>query len=1781
MNRRYPPTRRTAAYRGTSLTVLLGLLVLLGAKAAPASLATTAHDIAPLPAVSTLTEYTRPALWLTPKARLERCVSCMCRFESQFGQSACCSSPSLDATTANVSDSIGALSIGSRTLTLGLSYSSDLADGTNTVLNASLGLGWTHSYAGFLTQSGANLVWIRGNLEIVRFNRVGNKYSTSTGQFMRLEITGEDTVAITLKDATVYNFRRRVVAWNQAAEVFTLESIIDPNGRTDSFDYDADGLLIGAADSFGNIMEFAYGTDGLLAHAWAAGRHTWFEYAGATGQLSAVVMPDGERLEYEYNFLGQMTTKRLPSGLAYTVHYNQQNKAFRMRDAAGAILVTQTSDTGWQPDRQQSLSTGEMHYTPGTARVTDANGNTWTYEYNNRGLIHTITDPHGEVTSNAFHAATLYASEVRDANGNPIFYKYDGLGNRTSVKDAEGNETLFEYEPVHNNLVKRTEPDGDEWIYLYDGDGNLIEVIDPLHEQPVDATERNEYYTDGPSKGLLWKSYDRIGNVSEWVYNPDGSTQIMIDPVGAITSYTHDPFGNMLTRTLRNDDGEQTTTYTYDEDDRVVTVTDALGYTTKFEYDPDGNRAAIYSCWIGDAAYRSVTRNEYDHRGRLTRTIEDADGIGRTTSFVYDQNSNRIRSTNANGVVSEAYYDRLNRLERTLYDPDAQGHDGLNIEQSFIYDPLGNTLAETDPNGHTTLSEYDSLNRLTHRLDPLGNVSELRYAASGGGGGGCSCGTPGSSVVKCMIDAEGKVTQYEYDALDRRVRVIRQVGDQGCELAPDADDVLSTLEYDPNGNVLVATDPNGNTITSTYTPRDQLASVANGCGETTYYDYNAAGNLASEFPPNGNVIVYEYDALNRLVSAHDSLGDLSTIYYDCVGNQETVIDGLGHGPISFYDNLNRLARVIDAMDQPTEYEYDLVGNLLAVTDRESNRTEFAYDAASRRTSSTIWPDADGPAAVTLSTYDPASNLTSLTDANGNTTSYERDDADRLITELFADGTTNRFTYDGVGNMLTREDGMGENDEPGNITIYTYDDLHRLRERSYATGLIDEFDYDTGGRMTRADNNHSHIGYTYDCADRILTSTQTDLPETYSYVVGYEYDVFANTRTLLYPSGKIVVETLDQRGRLAEVSDAAVYAYDIANRVLTKTFANGTQARYDYNDNDWVTALRHVLPDGATTFAGFGHDYDREGNRLSAENLQQSIPYDDTKPVTQSEAYAYDDAYRLVDYKRGQWVDGSVPTPRRHRTWNIDPVHNWTTFSIHDLDTGENATYCNSINVMNEYDDPSNDGPCPVPDDDGRADDFGVSPCFTGPSFDLTGDGVVDTLDLTELLTKFGADTLDAGLADLTGDGAVDSNDLVALIEHITTAGTRPRIATGQNRRHDKNGSLVADGSREYYYDHQLDMASCLRAENRMTMVKASGTGDILSEYWYDALGRRIRKAIVGMPDLAAVYVYTYNWRAIEEYEDSALARNYSYGSWIDEVITMDHAGEADRFYYHSNGLGSIIAITDEGGTTAERSTYDAYASPSFFDSSGTTIAQSAIANAYLFTGRRYDPETGSYYYRARNLDPSGGRFMSRDTRGAWYDGYNTGNGYGYVGNNPVARTDPTGLLTWTTEADAETLVSRPITIRRWLGGRDVTLSKRAGGATIPRIRIEFKCCCKSGIWWWKKWGLCKAGITVYYHNERYHANDNVGRPLAWSRRAEGDHVADLNTWAAGPGLAAATAAETTLLPKRWSSTSACGTAVAKAMKAALKKSVRVALRATKRRHDSSGRHNYAGPNRRP
>jgi RHS repeat-associated protein len=131
-----------------------------------------------------------------------------------------------------------------------------------------------------------------------------------------------------------------------------------------------------------------------------------------------------------------------------------------------------------------------------------------------------------------------------------------------------------------------------------------------------------------------------------------------------------------------------------------------------------------------------------------------------------------------------------------------------------------------------------------------------------------------------------------------------------------------------------------------------------------------------------------------------------------------------------------------------------------------------------------------------------------------------------------------------------------------------------------------------------------------------------------------------------------------------------------------------------------------------------------------------------------------------------------------------------------------------------------------------------------------------------------------------------------------------------------------------------------------------------------------KKVYDSLYSLLATRYFIYDGdRVIEERDASNnLSARYVYGAGIDEPLIMTRGGNS--YYYFMDGLGSVTNLLNSTNTLTENYTYDIYGAVS--------SSFSGVGNPYYFTGRRFDSETGLYYYRARMYDPGIGRFLQRD-----------------------------------------------------------------------------------------------------------------------------------------------------------------------------------------------------------
>ena len=192
----------------------------------------------------------------------------------------------------------------------------------------------------------------------------------------------------------------------------------------------------------------------------------------------------------------------------------------------------------------------------------------------------------------------------------------------------------------------------------------------------------------------------------------------------------------------------------------------------------------------------------------------------------------------------------------------------------------------------------------------------------------------------------------------------------------------------------------------------------------------------------------------------------------------------------------------------------------------------------------------------------------------------------------------------------------------------------------------------------------------------------------------------------------------------------------------------------------------------------------------------------------------------------------------------------------------------------------------------------------------------------------------------------------------------------------------------------------------------SGIKGVRSLFWRDPSGRRIAKDVDG-----TVTKYLYDGdHCIAEYDaNDVLVRKYIHGPGVDQprsaslragsscMIDVEDSNLALSlsngavYYYHYDALGSVVALSDADGDTVQVYEYDVYGQVAASDPNHP--------NPFLFTGRRYDTETGLYYYRARYYNPTIGRFLQTDPIG-YGDGMNM---YAYCRNNGVRFVDPWGL----------------------------------------------------------------------------------------------------------------------------------------------------------------------------
>jgi RHS repeat-associated protein len=935
----------------------------------------------------------------------------------------------------------------------------------------------------------------------------------------------------------------------------------------------------------------------------------------------------------------------------------------------------------------------------------------------------------------------------------------------------------------------------------------------------------------------------------------------------------------------------------------------------------------------------------------------------------------------------------------------------LNRTLTFAY-TSGRLSSVSDGNGRSVTYTYVS-GRLERVTDPLGHVTRYTYDTGGRLQSIFYPAFPADAFVTNIYSDLGQVIEQR-DGNGNLTTVF--VAGRRTELAEPSGN-RHVWYFDPLGKPVLEVQDYGYNADNSLRLNLQTATV-----------FDGQSRPATVIQPEGNRTVITYDRYSRplTITSHPKPG--STLAPLVQGFAYTV-------PLAGRDNFRRVARTTDPRGNVTSYN---------VQNSNGNVRAMTQPRVTRGSSTTLVNP------VTSYTYTTVGLLQEETDPEGRVTTYEYDTAGNLTARTGDAGRLNlrtTWTYDAVGNALTtvtpRGNVSGTNPAPF-TTTFTYDAKRRLTQALLGVGTRTGYIYDdddrviqvrrlisttpsvvqrtftaytrTGKVLRVTDEGNVRVTYAYDGADRMSSATSSSGRRTrYFYdrlsrLTGLREDVPGTLDpSITVNRGDVLRETRGYTAnglllflrsfRTASVSDPMSFAYDGFDRLsrITHPPANPAPARfedfgYDANGNrtlhrtragrdilmnyDALNRLltRAVPPNPNAPAVDYTHGYDLSGRLLRLGRSGDAAPI----------IYDYDTAGRLT---------AETDAAGRALTYALDADGNRVTLTWPS--TGGQATF--------EYDGAGKVLRIREAAQQIVAYTYDFLPRRLSASY---SNGVVSswTWRLNSTLERV-AHTLPAGAGIVAFDYRYNTENAVSarLVSDATylpgtgnpalAPGVRSYAVNGLNQyaqvagvpySYDEDGNLTGDGVWTYGHD----------TEGRL--VSATRPGTVIG-FGYDAAGRRRSRALNGVE----TQVLWSGDQEVAEYDGGgALLQRFMWGLMgpdeILAVIGVTGGTSARRRFHHADGTGSTVALTNNLGVVLEKHAYTPFG-----------VGNANGGTPWRYTGRRLDAETGLYHLRARDYSPLLGRFIQPDPIGI-AGGINL---YAYVENDPLNRTDPSGLWT--------------------------------------------------------------------------------------------------------------------------------------------------------------------------
>ena len=524
----------------------------------------------------------------------------------------------------------------------------------------------------------------------------------------------------------------------------------------------------------------------------------------------------------------------------------------------------------------------------------------------NNGWLTSETNQEGNTTSYQYNANGWVSQVIPSKNDGPaedqiIVYQHTADG-VTQTMTQGGLRTVTKYDGRLRNYLTFQEDTSIAGVHAY-----LRKTFDANGRVTFESLPAS---TASAVAGIE-SEYDALGRTvsTEQTVAPFAITNI--EYLSNNRTRTTDPRGNDTTRSLSGFGSSQ--------DGKEVFIDVPVGSDTTMTYDLFGKMTTLA---VGSAvrsfAYNSrqllsvetdpdgfVANRYYDFKDRLSVSV---DGAGRQALMVYDlldRPTKVIKAWAGNTDGSESTLDCA--AMRASYNP-TTGY----LQQCYqlnTYTPGGLLDTVSDANGNVTKFVYDALDRQTYAYFPSkstpGTWSATDYEL---------VSYNGLSHMTSKRTRSGSTIPYTHDALGRLLD--RTVPGAPTHIA-NGRTVTHSYAHDAAGRPLTATH-DGETLSYTYDGVGRIVSQGYAGSLAVSYEYDAASNLIELTYPDGEQVAYGYDSRNRVICAEEGAANLSNPC-DSAGRRLATIS---------YDDLSRRQQVTFANGSGANFAYTHKGNLI-------------------------------------------------------------------------------------------------------------------------------------------------------------------------------------------------------------------------------------------------------------------------------------------------------------------------------------------------------------------------------------------------------------------------------------------------------------------------------------------------------------------------------------------------------------------------------------------------------------------------------------------------------------------------------------------------------------------------------------------------------------------------------------------------------------------------------------------------------------------------------------